>query len=42
MLKKIFITVLSVLFLLSLSAPIFADGDGIPEPPPAPTLPGGN
>jgi hypothetical protein len=38
--KKVFLTILAVIFVLSLSVPIFADGDEIPDPTPPPTLPG--
>ena len=40
--KKVLLTLFTLLFLLSLSAPLFADGDEIPDPPPPPTLPGGD
>lgn len=39
-LKRVMLILFAALFLLSMSAPIFADGDGIPPPPPPPIEPG--
>ena len=39
-LKKLIPIIFSVLFLLSMSSAVFADGDGMPDPDPPPILPG--